>query len=175
MTQPAQPQTPPTAGADLDAALLVALETTIPRYIQTIRRAIEEVEGETQLTMPQVRCLQVIAAREVTLTTHLARQLQVTVPTMTSRLDGLVERGLVQRQPDPLSRRQVRVSLTPAGTKLLRRYQAIIDARLHALLAPLPVAARARLLAALDDLAAVLAAPTAENCAGEPRRQGADP
>src|SRR5262245_61502190 len=127
---------PPTAteGGELDAALLATLETTIPRYIRTIRRAIEEVEGEIPLTLPQFRCLQAVAARGVTLTTHLARQMQVTVPTMTSRLDGLVERGLVQRQPDPLSRRQVQVSLTPAGVALLGRYQAFIDARLHDLI-----------------------------------------
>ena len=163
-----------TAESDLDAALLVALETTIPRYIQAIRRAIEEVDGEVTLTLPQFRCLQAVAARGVTLTTHLARQLQVTVPTMTSRLDGLVERGLVQRQPDPQSRRQVRVSLTPDGELLLRRYQAIIDARLQALLAPLSGEARARLLAALADLASVLAAP-ADSCAGAPSCRGSDP
>lgn len=174
MVQSLLPQPPPTEGADLDAALLVALETTIPRYIRVIRRAIEEVEGEIPLTMPQFRCLQAVAARGVTLTTHLARQLQVTVPTMTSRLDGLVERGLVQRQPDPQSRRQVRVSLTPDGDVLLRRYQAIIDAQLHELLAPLSGAARARLLAALADLAAVLAVPAGDGCAGEPRCRGSD-
>ena len=165
---------PVTAGTDLDTALLAALETAIPRYIRTTRRALEEVEGEIPLTLPQFRCLQAVAARGVTLTTHLARQLQVTVPTMTSRLDGLVERGLVQRQPDPQSRRQVRVSLTPDGELLLRRYQAIIDARLQALLAPLSGEARARLLAALADLASVLAAP-ADSCAGAPSCRGSDP
>lgn len=174
MVHAARPQAT-TDGPDLDAALIVALETTIPRYIQTIRRAIDEVEGDIPLTMPQFRCLQVVAARGVTLTTHLARQLQVTVPTMTSRLDGLVERGLVQRQPDPQSRRQVRVSLTPAGRDLLRRYQGIIDARLHALLAPLSGEARARLLAALGDLAALLAPEVAGGCPPEARCQGSDP
>src|SRR4051794_5273185 len=165
---------PATAATALDTALLAALETTIPRYIQTIRRALEEVEGEMPLTLPQFRCLQAVAARGVTLTTHLARQMQVTVPTMTSRLDGLVERGLVQRQPDPLSRRQVQVSLTPAGKALLGRYQAIIDARLLTLLGPLPVADRARLLAALQDLATVLAPPGSGDCAGERRCEKTD-
>jgi DNA-binding MarR family transcriptional regulator len=144
--------------ADLDGALLIALETTIPRYIQTIRRALDDFGDDVALTLPQFRCLKAIAAQGVTLTTHLARQVQVTVPTMTSRLDGLVERGLVQRQPDPLSRRQVRVSLTAAGDELLARYQAAIAARLSEVLAPLSTDARARLLSALDDLDTVLVA-----------------
>ncbi|HEY8599679.1 MAG TPA: MarR family transcriptional regulator [Thermomicrobiales bacterium] len=144
------------ANADLDSALLIALETTIPRYIQTIRRALDDFGDDVALTLPQFRCLKAIAAQGVTLTTHLARQIQVTVPTMTSRLDGLVERGLVQRQPDPLSRRQVRVSLTAAGDALLARYQAAIATRLGEVLAPLSADARARLLSALDDLDSAL-------------------
>ncbi len=144
--------------ADLDGALLVALETTIPRYIQTIRRALDDFGDDVALTLPQFRCLKAIAAQGVTLTTHLARQIQVTVPTMTSRLDGLVERGLVQRQPDPLSRRQIRVSLTVAGSELLARYQAAIAARFSEVLTPLPTESRARLLGALDDLDTALVA-----------------
>ena len=151
---------------DLDAALIAALEAAVPRYIQTVRRAIEEVEGESQLTLPQFRCLQAIAARGTTTTTHLARQMQVAVPSMTSRLDALVERGLVRRQPDPTSRRQVQVTLTPAGYDLLQRYQAIVDARLLALLHPLPAERRARLLAAVQDLGAALDAAAGLSGAG---------
>jgi DNA-binding MarR family transcriptional regulator len=77
---------------------------------------------------------------------------------MTSRLDGLVERGLVQRQPDPRSRRQVQVSLTATGDALLARYQAAIAARLGEVLTPLSTEARARLLVALGDLDTVLVA-----------------
>jgi len=144
--------------AELDGALLIALETTIPRYIQTILRALDDFGDDVALTLPQFRCLKAIAAQGVTLTTHLARQVQVTVPTMTSRLDGLVERGLVQRQPDPRSRRQVQVSLTATGDALLARYQAAIAARLGEVLTPLSTEARARLLVALGDLDTILVA-----------------
>jgi len=68
----------------------------------------------------------------------------------------------------------VQVSLTPAGAALLGRYQAIIDARLLTLLGPLPVADRARLLAALQDLATVLAPPGSGDCAGERRCEKTD-
>lgn len=158
MGQESVPERSPTTGADLDGALLLALEAAIPRYIQTTRRALDDVDGDVAITLPQFRCLKAIAAQGVTLTTHLARQIQVTVPTMTSRLDGLVERGLVQRQPDPLSRRQIRVSLTAAGDALVVRYQAAITARLSEILMPLPTESRERLLVALSDLDRALVA-----------------
>jgi DNA-binding MarR family transcriptional regulator len=146
------------AAPDDLASLIEELEATIPRYVQTLRRVIEEAEGRDSLTLPQYRCLQAVAARGSTLTTHLARQFQVGVPTMTGRLDALVERGLIQRQPDPASRRQVLVTITARGQELLDRYQSLVDAELRDLLAPLAPERHARLRAALGDLAAALAA-----------------
>jgi DNA-binding MarR family transcriptional regulator len=141
------------------AELLTALELAVPRYIQVMRRAVEESGDPEPLTLPQYRCLQAIDARAVALTTQLAREQGVTVPTMTSRIDGLVERGLVRRQPDPTSRRQIQVSLTPSGRATLARYRALIDEQLSALLAPLSAAARERLGRAFGELAALLASP----------------
>ena len=53
-----------------DAALLEALERTIPRYIQTIRAVLEAVDDDAALTLPQYRCLKLIAEERATLTTH---------------------------------------------------------------------------------------------------------
>lgn len=143
------------AGSDLDRALVTRMDQTIGRYQRTIRHAIELAEGPSRLTMAQWRCLQMIA-RGSTLTTHLARAMGVAVPTMTSMIDGLSERGLVVRQPDPTDRRQVRITLTGAGDTILARYQAIMHARLHALLAHLNATQKARLLAAMEDMSAML-------------------
>ncbi len=151
----------------LTLALVHAVETTIPRYIQTLRQAIEEAEGVESLTLPQYRCLGAVAAQGTALTTQLARLFQVSVPTMTGRLDSLVDRGLLQRQPDPSSRRQVLVTLTPAGQAVLLRYQTIVDARLRAILAPLSDIRQARLLAALSDLAEALDLPLVPPVADE--------
>ncbi len=38
---------------------------------------------------------------------------------MTNRVDRLVTRGLVERNPDPGDRRSVRVRLTPAGSDVV--------------------------------------------------------
>lgn len=145
--------------AEQTAELLAALELIVPRYIQVMRRTVEESNDPESLTLPQYRCLQAIGGRDVALTTQLAREMGVTVPTMTSRIDGLVERNLVRRQPDPASRRQIQVSLTGCGAATLARYRALIDEQLNALLAPLSAAARERLGGAFGELAALLAPP----------------
>jgi DNA-binding MarR family transcriptional regulator len=133
------------------------LEQTIPRYIRSLRHAVEQAEGEDRLTMAQLRCLQMVAAEGgAALTTGLARRLQVAVPTMTRMLDGLAERGLIERQPDPASRRQIRIVLTDEGSALLTRYETIIAARLRRLLGHLTTQQQIRLHLALTDLAATL-------------------
>jgi DNA-binding MarR family transcriptional regulator len=106
--------------------------------------------------MPQLRCLQAIATDGTALTTQLARHLNVAVPTMTSMIDGLTERGLVGRHPDPVDRRQVRIVMTAEGHALLARYQAIIHERLRTLLSHLNATQRKRLLVAMHDMAAML-------------------
>lgn len=58
---------------------------------------------------------------------RLVAETLVTSGTVTNRVDRLVERGLVERRPDPSDRRGVLVSLTPAGRQA-------VDAALDALL-----------------------------------------
>ena len=68
---------------------------------------------------------------------ELAARTYVTSGTMTSRLDGLTERGLVTRAPDREDGRLVRVGLTPAGRQILdAAFEELIAAE-RELLAPL--------------------------------------
>lgn len=141
----------------IESLLVTALESTIPRYLRALRHAVEQSEGPDRITMQQLRCLQAVAeAPDGALTTALARRLRVAVPTMTRMLDGLVERGLVERRPDPISRRQVRVQPTSEGIGLVIRYEAIIEARLRGLIEQLSEERQQRLLLAIHDLAALL-------------------
>jgi DNA-binding MarR family transcriptional regulator len=141
---------------DLETALIPLMDQTIGRYQRSLRLAIEQAEGPGRLTMPQLRCLQAIATDGTALTTQLARLLSVAVPTMTSMIDGLTERGLVGRHPDPVDRRQVRIVMTAEGHAVLARYQAIIRERLRTLLSHLNVTQKKRLLVAMHDMAAML-------------------
>jgi DNA-binding MarR family transcriptional regulator len=149
--------TPDLASDDLDETLVALLDAVLPRYQRVLRHALDRAEGEDRLTMPQLRCLQAMAeAPDLSLTTRLARQLRVTPPTMTRTIDGLVERGLVERRPDPTSRRQIALVLTASGRELLQRYQAIMDNRLRLLLTHLSPSQKARLRVAVMDIAAML-------------------
>jgi len=151
-----------------DDALVRAIDATVAQYNRTIRHAVDAVEGTTRLSMPQWRCLQAMGARpDGSLTSQLARTLKVAVPTMTSMIDGLVERGLVERQPHPTDRRQVRLLLTDDGQHTLERYHHITHDRLAAPLTHLSKARKARLAAALEDLNALLE--------DEPPRDARDP
>jgi DNA-binding MarR family transcriptional regulator len=148
---------PTTETEQLQHELVAVLEGTIPRYQATLRHAVEQAEGPDRLTMRQLRCLQaVVAAGGDALTTGLARSLRVAVPTMTRMLDGLVERGLVERQADPESRRQIRVVPTAEGNAVLARYEAIIAARLRSLTGALDLERQRRLLQAIGDLRSAL-------------------
>ncbi|MCA9876701.1 MAG: winged helix-turn-helix transcriptional regulator [Thermomicrobiales bacterium] len=150
---PVPPDAPPT----LPDALVATLETVIPHYHRVMRRSIALVEGEERLLFPQLRCLQVLARTEgPAYAAQLARALLVTPPTMTRTIDALVERGLVARQPEPASRRQIALVITPEGLALVDRYEAVIAAHLHTLIAPLPADRQERLLLALQDLGALL-------------------
>lgn len=155
-SQTREPVAEPSDRARLDAALVTAMEVTLTRYFRTIRHVVEQAASEEKITLAQFRCLQAIAARGTTLTTRLAEQMRVTMPTMTSRIDGLVERGLVERQPDPQSRRQIQLRLTPAGAALLASYQTMMNEWLSTFLAPLDEGQKRRLLAALEDIGSLL-------------------
>jgi DNA-binding MarR family transcriptional regulator len=85
---------------------------------------------------------------------ELAARTYVTSGTMTSRLDGLTERGLVTRAADPVDGRLVRVALTAAGRQLVdASFEALIAAE-RELLTPLPAGDLEPLAAALRQLLA---------------------
>lgn len=151
---------------DLDAALVPLMDRTISRYQRALRHAIEQAEGPGRLTMPQLRCLQAITKDGTALTTQLARQMNVAVPTMTSMIDGLSERGLVSRHPDPADRRQVRIIMTDEGRAVLARYQTIMHERLRTLLTHLTATQKRQLLVAMHDMAAMLDADARSSAEG---------
>ncbi len=80
-------------------------------------RVLLEVDG---LTIRQYHALGALASspRRVG---ELARLLEIRTPSTVTLIDGLVARGLVQRQPDAGDGRASLVELTPAGKRLLAR------------------------------------------------------
>jgi DNA-binding MarR family transcriptional regulator len=69
----------------------------------------------------------------------------VTSGTLTSRLDGLEEAGLIAREPNPADGRGVLITLTPRGLALVEEAVATHVAQQHALVEALPADDRAAL------------------------------
>ena len=84
----------------------------------------------------------------------LADAAGVSASTMTHRLDRMVERGLVERVPDPGNRTRMLISLTRAGWDLFRT--AVLDAEVGEtdVFAPLTDSERANLVALLEKVLA---------------------
>jgi DNA-binding MarR family transcriptional regulator len=95
--------------------------------------------------------------------TELASKLAVTKPTLTSLIDGLVERGFVERGGADGDRRAVRLVITPAGSAAAdaagRAMRAVLDDVLARCADP------AGVLIALDDLRLALDARWSERAA----------
>jgi DNA-binding MarR family transcriptional regulator len=94
------------------------------------------------LSLPQYRLL-VYLSRRAEVASGLAGQLAVSPPSVTTLVDGMVARGLVERTPDRDDRRKVRHELTTAGRRSLAAADEALEARLRALAAHLsPMQAR---------------------------------
>jgi DNA-binding MarR family transcriptional regulator len=81
---------------------------------------------------------------------RLAEAAGVSASTMTHRLDRMVERGLVQREPDPTNRTRTAVSLTRAGWDRFREAVLDIETQEAGVFAPLTDSERATLARLLE-------------------------
>jgi len=81
---------------------------------------------------------------------RLAEAAGVSASTMTHRLDKMVERGLVQREPDPTNRTRMVVSLTRAGWDRFREAVLDVETQEAGVFAPLTDTERATLARLLE-------------------------
>jgi DNA-binding MarR family transcriptional regulator len=113
-------------------------------------RAADEI-GEASLV--QLRALTVIDELGTANLMQLAERMGVTISTTSRLVDRLVAGDLVDRRPSEQTRREISIRLTDNGNALLRRYDELRVAELHARLAQLPAADHAGVLDALSVLA----------------------
>lgn len=129
--------------------------------IARLARVIEN-HADSELSLPQYRVLGLLSSGHER-ATGLASKLAVTKPTLTSLIDGLVERGYVGREGADGDRRAVRLVITPAGLVAVeeagRRLRTVLDDVLGRCADP------AAVLAALDELRRSLDARWSERAA----------
>ena len=99
------------------------------RTAARLARQVELALAEVGLSLPQYRILIHLDEGKVAAST-LADKLAVSRPSITAVVDGLVTRGLVERQHEPGDRRRVGHDLTADGRRLLERADESVDRRL---------------------------------------------
>ncbi|MEU7813590.1 MarR family transcriptional regulator [Pseudonocardia sp. NPDC049154] len=109
--------------------------------------------AELDLTPPQTGLLRAIAAEPGQSQQALARLLGTPPSRLVALVDGLDERGLVERRRNPDDRRLHALHLTQDGEALLRRIAEVGRAHDDAICGPLDEADRARLRDLLARLA----------------------
>jgi len=126
------------------------LEVT-PAILQVIRVEMR-AQRQHDLSVPQFRSLAFISNRPGSSLSAAAEHIGLTLPTMSVLVEGLVQRGLVQRVPDLRDRRRVLLTLTAEGKTLHEHALQGAASALEILLAPLVVEDREVILRALHVL-----------------------
>ena len=108
-----------------------------------LARSMETALGEADLSPSQYRVLAFLSEDGANAAaTALAGRMAVSKPSITALVDGLAQRGLVERRPNELDRRRVQHVLTPEGLAALDRADAAVNARLEQLVSLLEPAER---------------------------------
>jgi DNA-binding MarR family transcriptional regulator len=115
---------------------------TAARFARHLERALSDLE----ITSAQYRLL-VQLAQGADASGSLAKKLAVSPPSVTTVVDGLVQRGAVERTPSELDRRRISLALTDSGRELLARAESAVSAWFNAIVETLddPAAARTAL------------------------------
>jgi DNA-binding MarR family transcriptional regulator len=131
------------------------LLVVLPLLNRIVASEIRREAGE-ETTVPQFRVLSELAAGPITLSV-LAKKRRVRLQSMSELVQVLVERGWIERVPDPDDRRQSLLHLTENGRNHYERAQAQTLTRLVPLLAQLSDDELAAVQIALPALERVLA------------------
>jgi DNA-binding MarR family transcriptional regulator len=130
------------------------LSDLVMRVARTQRRRWRDVLAPWDLSPHQARALGVVCERDGIRLSDLAETLHIAPRSATEVADGLQERGLVERTPDPADRRAVLLRPTDDGRRIRTEVDRARAADSDQLFARLPAGDRAtlaRLLRALVD------------------------
>jgi DNA-binding MarR family transcriptional regulator len=124
------------------------------RVARTQRRRFRDVLAPWDLSPHQARALSVVCSGDGVRLSDLAERLRIAPRSATEVADGLQDRGLVERSPDPGDRRAVLLRATDEGRRIrseIGAARAADSAELYARLSEDDRATLARILRALTD------------------------
>lgn len=124
------------------------------------RKAADAWARERGLSMEQAFTIGFLAESPGAMQRDLAAASRTSAASVSSMLQGLERRGLVERRSDPGDERSKRVYATDAAVALTRGFEEAMNAADEALLAPLDARERAALDRLLTKITAELPPPT---------------
>ena len=116
------------------------------------------IEGQTlrergiKLSMNEVHVLEAINKTELPTMTNIARRLRITVGTLTTSTNRLVEKGFAKRHREEEDKRKVIVGLTKNGVEVLKIHDKFHDEMLDAVFADMKLEEDEVLLQSLENL-----------------------
>jgi DNA-binding MarR family transcriptional regulator len=131
--------------------LLDALMAAARALVAVAARSLAELEPE--VTLPQFRALTVLAYRGPQRALDISTELGVNPSTGSRMCDRLVRKGLVRRTRPADNRREVRLSLTPAGRGLVQAVTRRRRTQLRRLIRSMPEVTYPSVTAALREVA----------------------
>ncbi|MFZ4894392.1 MarR family winged helix-turn-helix transcriptional regulator [Plantibacter sp. Mn2098] len=124
------------------------------------RKAGEDWIRERELSHEQGFVLGYLVQNPGSIQRDIAQISRTSAASVSSLLQGLERRGLVERRTEPGNERSKRVFATPAGAELIAGFDSAMAAADETILAPLDQDERETLLAILKKVTAVLPQPT---------------
>lgn len=144
---PPAPSAHPRGGSSADA-VTDAMLTASRLLVAVSARSIAAVEES--ITLPQFRLLVVLSTRGAVKLMQVAEHLGVAPSTATRMVDRLVSTGLVNRELNPHSRREVVVSLSSEGQAVVRQVTQRRRREIARIVARMPEQQRHGLVTALE-------------------------
>ena len=124
------------------------------------RKAAEDWVRARELSFEQSFVLGYLVQNPGAIQRDIAQMTRTSAASVSSLLQGLERRGLVERRTEDGDERSKRVYATPAGAELIAGFEAAMKAADETILAPLTEAERATLHALLTKVTAELPQPT---------------
>jgi len=124
------------------------------------RKAGEDWIRERELTHEQAFALGFLEQNPGSIQRDIAQMTRTSAASVSSLLQGLERRGLVERRTEEGNERSKRVFATPAGTELIAGFDEAMAATEDTILAPLDATERETLHSLLEKITSVLPRPT---------------
>ena len=118
------------------------------------------------ITLPQFRLLVVLDGQGPLKLTALAEHLDVNPSTVTRMINRLVNADLVDREPSPLSRREVVLKLTSTGRRVVRNVMSRRRAEIRKAVTRMPASLRRGLVDALTAFAVASGESSSDGASG---------